>query len=131
MIEIKGLPFPPSLNTRFGYFNGRMILSKEHRAYKNDMTKFLLKNYKGLSGKDFVNENLLVEIDYCGPWETWFTKKNTIRKIDIDNRAKCALDLVFPYIGLDDSQIFELVLKKKVTSSEDVTMNIRITSYEI
>lgn len=52
----------------------------------------------------------------------WWTKKGTISKTagDVDNFCKSSLDSLFACIGLDDSQVFELHVKKLVGDERTV-----------
>lgn len=46
--------------------------------------------------------------------EDWYTKKHAIKKKDIANREKFLIDALMAGLGLDDSQIWEHRLVKRV-----------------
>ena len=118
MIEFYSLPFPPTMNHRMIPRFGRLILSPDHRKYKADLEKILLDRFLKTNTEDFKEKQLRVEIQYVGPREEWFTKKGLIRKKDVENRHKALLDGIFKHLDLDDSQIFEINIKKVVGGSE-------------
>ena len=84
------LPFPPSLNTYYRNFNGRMLLSKKGRQYKGDVLAHVLQQCKGRPEKRLGR--LRVEIYLHFP---------TKRERDIDNRPKAVLG------ALEDAGVFE------------------------
>lgn len=126
MIEIKGAPFPASLNSKYGQINGRLILSKEYRQYKANLNLFLIHKYRDLKKNDLKDKPLLVTVEYCGSKISWFTKSGQIRKKDCDNYQKSLFDVVFPFLGLDDSQIFDLRIKKVINEGQTITVNLTI-----
>ena len=97
MIELT-LPFPPSVNTYWRNFNGRMILSEKARKYKKDVADQVLlqKGNKHYSGK------LKLTIEMWRPDN---------RKRDIDNSAKAILDaLTSAGVYTDDYLVVDLRL---------------------
>lgn len=116
---------PPTMNHRMIPFRGRLILSPDHRAYKKLLSLFLhrkcLTTYANFTGK-----KLSVLITYEGPKSEWFTKKGEIKKKDVENRHKALLDVVMPYFDLDDSQIFEITIKKLVSAQTETTASVLI-----
>jgi Holliday junction resolvase RusA-like endonuclease len=111
VIELVGLPFPPSLNSRLTPMNGRLITSKEHRVYKNELILKLVSNPNDIRNvlQACKDSKLSVRIKYRGDW---YTKDKKIRKIDVDNRHKALIDVIFDYVGGDDAQIFKLEFQK-------------------
>ena len=53
---------------------------------------------------------LRIEIDI---FSNWYTSSKSIRKIDLDNFSKVTLDALAELLNFDDSQVFELILKKR------------------
>lgn len=95
MIEIT-LPWPPSVNTYWRNFDGRMIISARGREYRetvgDQMT--LQKTVKHFKGQ------LKVEIEAFRPDK---------RRRDLDNLLKATLDgLAHAGVYEDDSQIVDL-----------------------
>jgi crossover junction endodeoxyribonuclease RusA len=95
MIEIT-LPWPPSVNTYWRNFDGRMIISARGRDYRetvgDQMTlQKMVKHFKG---------QLKVEIEAFRPDK---------RRRDLDNLLKATLDgLAHAGVYEDDSQIVDL-----------------------
>ena len=90
------LPFPPSVNSYWRTFQGRMIISAAGRSYRKAVQDavILQKANKQLGGK------LRVVIEAFRP-------DNRIR--DLDNLLKASLDgLTHAGVYLDDSQISDL-----------------------
>jgi len=98
------IPFQtPSVNHLWGQRGFRKFLTKEAKELKEKIY-LLVPNCK--FGK---NTKLAVNMDV---YEDWFTKKNEIKKKDLDNKSKFVLDSIFEKLGVDDKQIFELTMKK-------------------
>lgn len=90
------LPWPPSMNTYWRTFQGRMIISAKGRAYREAVIEqvMLQGGLKGYKGK------LVVEIEAYRPDK---------RKRDLDNLLKAALDgCTHAGVWEDDSNIVDL-----------------------
>lgn len=118
MIKISGLPFPPTTNHRYIPSRGRLILSPDHRAFKVLLGIFLHRTYMLMDASSLQGKKLKVCIEYSGPDSSWFTKAGDIRKIDVENRHKTLIDGVFKFLDLEDSQIFEINIKKAFGGKE-------------
>jgi len=118
VLILSGLPFPPTMNHRHIPRGKRLILSPEYRAYKHALSLHLLIKFPGVRADEHKGKMLKVNVVYTGPRECWFTKADTIRVIDVDNRHKTLFDVVFPFLGLDDSQVFEMNVRKSIGGSE-------------
>jgi crossover junction endodeoxyribonuclease RusA len=95
MIEIT-LPWPPSVNTYWRNFDGRMIISAKGREYRETVgdQMILQKQIKHFTGR------LRVEIEAFRPDK---------RRRDLDNLLKATLDgLAHAGVYEDDSQIIDL-----------------------
>ena len=95
MIEIT-LPWPPSVNTYWRNFDGRMIISAKGREYRETVgdQMILQKQVKHFTGR------LRVEIEAFRPDK---------RRRDLDNLLKATLDgLAHAGVYEDDSQIVDL-----------------------
>ena len=89
---------PPSVNTCFRTYKGRVIKSKLYREFNKQMEiYFAEKKYEILEG------DIKVDIVFY---------KTTKRKYDIDNRLKALLDSIEGTVFIDDCQITELTVKK-------------------
>ena len=131
MIELSDLPFPPTTNHRYIPHMGRLILSPDHRAFKKLLDLYLHKKYLQVDASHLEKQELVVEVEYVGPWAAWYTKDGSIRKIDVDNRHKSLFDGIFPFLDLDDSQIFETKINKKVAPVSETSVTVRITLREL
>jgi crossover junction endodeoxyribonuclease RusA len=87
------LPWPPTVNTYWRNFRGRMVISKEGREYRQAVSNLIQGNWRYTkSVKVFI---------------TAYRPDN--RKRDLDNLLKATLDsLTYAGIWEDDSQIVDL-----------------------
>jgi crossover junction endodeoxyribonuclease RusA len=114
MIEIT-LPWPPSVNTYWRNFDGRMIISARGREYRetvgDQMTlQKMAKHFKG---------QLRVEIEAFRPDK---------RRRDLDNLLKATLDgLAHAGVYEDDSQIVDL----RIYWAKDIGGMLKIKIEEI
>ena len=114
MIEMT-LPWPPSVNTYWRNFDGRMIISARGRDYRetvgDQMTlQKMVKNFKG---------QLKVEIEAFRPDK---------RRRDLDNLLKATLDgLAHAGVYEDDSQIVDL----RIYWAKDIGGMLKIKIEEI
>lgn len=98
---------PPSVNTYWRNFNGRMLLSKEGRQFKKDMQSFLQTQRRGEPLKSDLKVTIALHF-----------KDN--RRRDVDNFSKAILDSMTGIIYDDDSQIQELTVKKTIGCDENL-----------
>lgn len=114
MIEMT-LPWPPSVNTYWRNFDGRMIISARGREYRetvgDQMTlQKMVKHFKG---------QLRVEIEAFRPDK---------RRRDLDNLLKATLDgLAHAGVYEDDSQIVDL----RIYWAKDIGGMLKIKIEEI
>jgi crossover junction endodeoxyribonuclease RusA len=95
MIEIT-LPWPPSVNTYWRTFNGRMIISAKGREYRESVAEQVAEQD---SAKQYTGK-LRVEI------EAW---RPDNRRRDLDNLLKAVLDgCTHANVWEDDSNIVDL-----------------------
>lgn len=97
---VLNLPFPPSVNTYYRNFRGRMVMSAQGREYKVKVADYLIES----KAPKFGNAKLRI---------TMVLRPRDKRKIDIDNRIKAVLDSLQD-AGLfdDDYQIDELTIMR-------------------
>jgi crossover junction endodeoxyribonuclease RusA len=105
---------PPSVNTYWRKWQNRMVISKNGREFKKQMTAILKNDFseeKPLDGSLVLNLGL------------FFKDK---RRRDIDNYCKGILDSMTGIVFEDDSQIEELGIKKHTGCGEDkVVVRVR------
>jgi hypothetical protein len=71
---------------------------------------------------------LRVELDFRSP--NWRYKNGKLRRKDIENLEKLAIDTIFEKLGCDDCYIIEKVSKKSVGPSDRVLVRIEEFSKE-
>jgi crossover junction endodeoxyribonuclease RusA len=94
------LPYPPSVNTYYRNFNGRMVLSAQGREYKIKVADYLIESDVPKLGDAKLKITMVL-------------RPRDKRKIDIDNRIKAVLDSLQD-AGLfdDDYQVDELTIMR-------------------
>lgn len=107
MIEII-IPFKtPSINNLYGHFQNRTYLKHEGRKIRKEIIELIHESDSLHSFTDNDTLELTVEVN-----EDWYTKKGTIKKVDVANREKFLIDSVFEALGIDDRQIFSHTMIK-------------------
>lgn len=110
MIEVT-LPFPPSVNTYWRTFRGRMIISAKGREYREVVEHLLgyMPQVEPLEGK------VKVDIEAYRPDN---------RRRDLDNLFKAPLDaLTYAGVWQDDSQITDL----RIRWAKDIGGMLKVT----
>lgn len=108
------LPFPPSVNTYWGFHGSHRFLTNKAKVFKSEVAhQFKLSNCQGLSVL-----RLKVMVELCAP-------DKRIR--DLDNYAKSLLDaLCQASVFDDDSQIDHLTLVRgKLTKGGQCIVSIQ------
>lgn len=106
------LPYPPSINHYFSYYQGRPILSKDARAYRHQVRRIAIaRGIKPLLG------SLAVRIEIHPPDD---------RRRDCDNVQKAVLDAL-QHAGAfwDDSQVVWLLTIKHPSQVES-SVSVRL-----
>ena len=99
------LPIAVPINQKYNVVNGKNILSKKYRGYKNDIAKLphpspIPKEYV----KRVFQKNVIVEI--C-----LYEKDN---RRDVDACVKIIFDVLNGKVWEDDSQIWSIIIKQYV-----------------
>jgi Holliday junction resolvase RusA-like endonuclease len=114
---------PPSLNSMYRQFKGRIILSESARNFKILVKKQI---------PQMVIENLELNHDYYEV-KIEFVMPNLYRKKDgkisrksgdLDNMCKSLIDVIFTQAKMDDSKITSLLVKKTYGESEKTNISI-------
>lgn len=101
------IPFKtPSVNHLYFVWQGRKILTKEARILDKKIAEIVN------PFRDFYLENTQLKVRII-ILEKWFNLDGTIKKKDLDDRAKFILDSVFRGLNIDDKNVFELEMKKE------------------
>lgn len=134
MIQLIFNIFPISTNKLYVNIPGqkRRFISTEGKRFKatiEEEVKKLINNKEYLLYlSSLEGKKLTVAMEVSS--DKWFLKDGkTVRKIDIENTAKATLDSIFTAfkdsdIDLDDKQIFELILTKKVGLQDSTLVQI-------
>ena len=108
------IPYPPSVNRYWRTHNGRMLISREGRQYRQDVQATLC-----YSPREPFIDRLDVEIEIHPPDH---------RRRDIDNVLKAILDsLQHAGVYEDDSQIDKLTVERMSVSAPAGHVVVRIT----
>lgn len=104
VVELE-LPYPPSINHYFSYYQGRPVLSKDARTYRHQVRRIAIaKGIKPLMG------SLAIRIDITPPDD---------RRRDCDNVQKAVLDaLQHAGVFWDDSQVVWLLTIKHESQAQ-------------
>jgi len=108
------LPFLPISTNKLKIPNrGRLVKSPEARNFKDDLITFLLQYELADYGKTYKGDGIIVSITYYMP--NLYTKKKQISKTagDVSNFDKALIDVIFPIMGLNDSDILDMYLSKR------------------
>jgi len=104
----------PSIDGAYWHRGNVKILKNEYRDLR-ERIKDIVRNEESDFNTDM---KFKVGIVVSGHW---MTKKNTIYKSDLANKEKFLIDSIFPALGVDDSQIWDIHLTK-IDSKEDFTI---------
>jgi crossover junction endodeoxyribonuclease RusA len=113
MVTELTLPYPPSINHYFSYYQGRPVLSKDARSYRHQVRRMAIAaGIKPLMGP------LAIRIDITPPDD---------RRRDADNVQKSVLDAL-QHAGAfwDDSQVVWL-LSIKHESQKSGTIRVQLS----
>lgn len=104
-IEFKIPAVPPSMNSLYNVLFAlkRVELKPEIRLFKSNAKQYV----PHFEVKP--NEKLQCEITVT---QNWYFKNGNIKKQDIQNMAKCIIDLISEKLGFGDEQFFETTCRK-------------------
>jgi Holliday junction resolvase RusA-like endonuclease len=113
----------------------RLIYSGGYRAAKQKVQKFLEENYKELGGcLSNHPEFYYTTVDYI-VYDNWLTKSSKyqkLRKKDVANFTKNSEDVVFTFLGVDDSSIVDSRIRKAlVKPGHTASMQCVVSLYEM
>lgn len=98
------------------------VITKEARELRKEIEETIRDDDRELAN-ELRGHKLRVQIIVT---ERWIAKKGTVLKKDIANREKFFVDCVFQSLGLEDSNIWEINLKK-VDNPDFETTSIEIS----
>lgn len=129
MIEFEfiNIPFPPSVNGAYVYsrFSGRMVRSKDHRAFENQFLKWAF-CHKAAIDKAAI-ELKGHKLSLCMHFHcATLTKSGATKKIDVSNRIKLLEDQVARALGIDDSNFWHVSAYKSDCPPEVARVDVKI-----
>jgi len=139
-VTLYKLPVPPTGNHQLqpvkmgGYL--RLIKSKQARAYEKLVMRWGIANKKDLPtirdvSTSWVNSGLRLRVDLCFhfPRSSLYTKKNEVKKMDVNNRIKSMVDVVSEMIAVDDRHFFSHFVEKVETPEDEAYCTATVTPY--
>lgn len=99
-------------------------MTTKGKAVKHEITQLVVKHIASMP-QVFSEEHklkLTVDLYFSAVENSGWSKgkaKNRYKRIDVSNRAKLLEDALFSGIGIDDSLIFELIMRKHATDGEE------------
>lgn len=132
------MPMPPSINQQLmpSWAQKRFIKTKEAREFDSQFEAWMWSNksdlkYTAASVRALAAQGCILALDlnYYFPEEQLFTKKDTIKQLDLNNRMKSAIDAVSKAIGVDDSIFFSHHAQKLV--SQDKQSHFSASIYKL
>lgn len=128
-IEITGIPMPPTDNHLYFNVPGRgRVKSNEHRAYSAWFDRWAyihIRKIAEIRKAIKASDRLTIDLVFYFRRETLFTKSNGIKRLDVQNRIKCLLDLIANVFHIDDRQFFKVSLEKRVSEEMNVSAIIK------
>jgi len=107
---IDGIPVSYNKHFKIDHYNKQVYLTEEARRYKNYVAMCV----------PAVTFKPNVPVSFTGVvYGNWFTKKGTIRKIDVQNMDKLLVDAIFKKIGIDDKCVFDIRMSKVQHDSKE------------
>jgi Holliday junction resolvase RusA-like endonuclease len=125
-VQIDKVPMPPSQNKQLMVSRGRMIKTKDARAFDMAFEVFMLTRKRALEAtRDMAHgwlkegfNALRVDVEFFFPKEKLFTKKKTIKRLDTTNRLKAVLDKISIALEIDDSLFVETFATRTLADKE-------------
>lgn len=117
------LPFKtPSINHVYGFRGHIKYIKPEAKKLRQEIIKIVKTVLKESYTFD-LHLKVTVEV-----YENWYTKKGTVKRMDVANREKFLIDSVFEGLDVDDKHIFEYITRK-VQSDEEYAL-IKIEGFK-
>lgn len=109
MIILHEMPMPPTGNHRLMPVNGRLIKTKECRAFDQACQVWMIRQRSALyefrrTAKNWIDNGLLIRVEFrfFFPKTKLITKDGHPKKLDDSNRLKDSEDAVSDVIDVDD-----------------------------
>lgn len=112
------LPLPPSANKAYASLRNRRILTAEGKLFKQQVRDLFGQAYATRPLPELQDHALALDITLTfeavenAGWSKG-TAKNRYKRVDVSNRLKLLEDAIFSALGVDDSLIFSLTVRKQ------------------
>ncbi len=114
---------PPSVNSMYRAFRGRVILSDSIRIFKFDSSRIIAPFVRCLIDSDY--DFFHVEISFTSPSFHRKDGKLSMTGGDIDNMCKALIDVIFTSCNQNDSKITKITVSKE--NGKETTSKVSIT----
>jgi len=104
------LPLPPGINQQYATVNGRRVLSRSSRAYKNQVRKILHR----LRAEGTISDRLVAALrrGFVGLFTDFYFE--TPHRRDLDGGLKIAQDIICEALGVNDNRVVDVHLVKRI-----------------
>jgi crossover junction endodeoxyribonuclease RusA len=104
------LPLPPGINQQYATVNGRRVLSKASRTYKNQVRKILHR----LRAEGVISDRLVAALrrGFVGLFIDFYFE--TPHRRDLDGGLKIAQDSICEGLGVNDNRVVDVHLVKRI-----------------
>lgn len=131
LLEIR----PKSVNSSHGVYKGKIIKSKSHRIYKQEMSA-LLRPYQDLlndfKSKFEASSKCMGLHIYFYDSQYWTKKKKMNQKsVDCSNIVKAMEDSIFDSMGLNDCFNKEVMVKSIPSDKDKVIVNLFLQNHAV
>lgn len=114
------LPMPPSDNSLYLNIRGRgRVKAPSYRVYESEMNAWLYSNLelvRGFRVSVKAAKKLGIQLHCYFPESKIFCKDGRVKRLDVQNRGKAVIDLIFKMLESDDSKLFAVYFEKRVDS---------------
>ena len=133
VMTFSGMPI--SVNALYTVFRGRQVLTAAGRRFKNSLSGQLSASFMKLAFRsglpDLASPDVAISMSYvfCMPDlvnKTWPASKRKYRKIDCSNLVKGIEDCIFSGLGVDDSQVLSLSVRKEYREEPITVVRLRV-----
>ena len=130
MVELD-LPMPPSVNKLYATVRGKRIMTAQGKAVKREIVQLVVAHVATMPDLFRAESRLRLTVDlyFAAVENAGWSKgkaKNRYKRIDVSNRAKLLEDALFSGIGIDDSLIFELIMRKHSTVGGEEYCHVKL-----
>jgi|SRR3990167_6164824 len=123
---LNSFPMAPSVNQTYRFGKRRMYKSKEAVLFDRAVTLYFATMKEFIFGSFERDKKLRCSLEFHFEESKLFSKKRTIKRLDLDNRIKLTLDAISKHLNFNDCQIFELMVYKRLSFDDTNYTNVEI-----